>query len=334
MSDKCSHCGSELFEEREGMKFCAVCGEKIEEQLQSTPVIQDEKQENTPEVQDEQQVTQESQPQTDLQPERTGEPQIEPPIPAEPQPSSPQKPEKPQDMPSPPSMKQNRFAIFGIVTVVVAVAVGAIILVSLFSGSSPTKSIDTRFVGEWEQNTIQGALLWTFKNDSSLETTSPEGITTNIGAWNVNGSQLWLYNDLVCYSYAFSTDGTTLSLTVVGESYGHPTQIILLKEGQQQINPSPDIDCEVDSSFNRIQVTFTNPNTKWRDIRITTSPPADWQIFSATGAPLAKINITSTIITDVAAGDYIIFLNTNGNVEVTFEYVPTQVLLGTWTVNI
>jgi hypothetical protein len=323
MSNKCSHCGSELFEEKEGMKFCAVCGEKIEEQLESTP-----------EVQVEQPAPQEAQPQTDLQPEQTAEPQIEPPIPVEPEPSSPQKPEKPQDMPSPPSMKQNRFAIFGIVTVVVAIAVGAVILVTLFSGSSPTKSIDTRFVGEWEQNTIQGPFLWVFNNDSSLETTGPEGIATNVGAWNVNGTELWLYNDLVCYSYAFSADGTTLSLTVIGESYGHPTQIILLKTGQQQINTSPDIDCEVDSSSNRIQVTFTNPNTKWRDIRITTSPHADWQIFSGTGAPLAKINITSTIITDVAAGDYIIFLNTNGNVEVTFEYVPTEVNLGTWTVNI
>ena len=323
MSDKCSHCGSELFEEREGMKFCAVCGEKLEEQPQSTP-----------EVQGEAQVPQDTEPQPDLQPEQTEEPQIEPPIPAEPQPSTPQKPEKPQDMPSPPSMKQNRVAIFGIVTVVVAIAVGAIIMVSLFSGSNPTKSIDTRFVGEWEQNTIQGPLLWVFNNDSSLETTDSDGIATNVGAWTVNGTQLWLYNNLVCYSYMFSTDETTLSLTVVGESYGHPTQIILLKKGQQQINTSPDIDCEVDSSYNRIQVTFTNPNTKWRDIRITTSPHADWQIFSASGAPLAKINITSTIITDVAAGDYIIFLNTNGNVEVTFEYVPTEVLLGTWTVNI
>jgi hypothetical protein len=98
---------------------------------------------------------------------------------------------------------------------------------------------------------------------------------------------------------------------------------------------TPNIACTTDSTVNKITVATVDANVKWSDIEITTNNQAAiWQVFSAYGLALDIPNHTDGIITDVMAGDYIQLSGTTGNVAVTLRYIPTNALLGTWTVNV
>jgi hypothetical protein len=250
--------------------------------------------------------------------------------------SQPQQQEEQQQTSVPPStpQKSRKKLIIAILAIVAAVIIVSIILLFLLGGTNSFSSVDSRFVGEWEQNTLESPFLWKFNSNSTLETGISGGTMHNNGSWKVKDTQLCLYNNAVCYTYEFSNNGNTLTLNIVGVSNVYPVNIVLTKKGQQEINLTPDVKCSINTSTNRITVTSTNANTKWRDIVITTSPTANWEVFNVHNVALAKINITATITTDVTVGDYIIFVDINGDVTVTMKYIPTNSLLGTWIVNV
>jgi hypothetical protein len=233
------------------------------------------------------------------------------------------------------SQKSRKKLIIGILAIIIAVVIALVAIVYLLGGTSSFTGADGRFVGEWEQNSIEGPLLWKFNSNSTLETESSSGVMNNVGKWNVKDTQICLYNNAVCYTYVFSNNGKTLTLNIVEISNDYLENIVLTKKGEQEINLTPDIKCSINTSTNRLTITSTNANTKWRDIVITTDPDsANWEVFNVNDIALAKINITATITTDVTVGDYIILLDAMGDVKVTLKYLPTNSLLGTWTINV
>lgn len=247
-----------------------------------------------------------------------------------------QKEESPQtSVPLSTPQKSRKKLIIGISAIIIAVVIALVAIVYLLGGTSSLTGADSRFVGEWEQNSIEGSLLWKFNSDKTLETESSTGTMNNVGTWNIKDTQVCLYNNTVCYTYEFSNNGSTLTLSVVEVSEGYPENIVLTKKGEQEINLTPDIECSINTSANRLIITYTKANTKWRDIVITTDPDsANWEVFNVNNIPLAKINITATITTDVTVGEYIILLDAMGDVRVTLKYLPTNSLLGTWIVNV
>jgi hypothetical protein len=249
---------------------------------------------------------------------------------------SQKKEEQPQtSVPLSTPQKSRKKLIIGISAIIIAVVIALVVIVYLLGGTSSFTGADSRFVGEWEQNSIEGPLLWKFNSDKTLETGSSTGAMNNVGTWNIKDTQVCLYNNSVCYTYEFSNNGNTLTLSIVEVSDGYPENIVLTKKGEQEINLTPDIECSINTSANRLIITYTKANTKWRDIVITTDPvSANWEVFNINNIPLAKINITATITADVTVGDYIILLDAMGDVRVTLKYLPTNSLLGTWIVNV
>jgi hypothetical protein len=75
---------------------------------------------------------------------------------------------------------------------------------------------------------------------------------------------------------------------------------------------------------------------KWRDIAITLDQPgATYQVFYANGTAIAPVNMTALAgVAEVLAGDYIQLSTYSGNVRTTLRYIPTNSLIGTWTVNV
>jgi hypothetical protein len=230
--------------------------------------------------------------------------------------------------------KPGKKVIIGILAIIVIVVVALIFIVYLLGGTGPLSGADSRFVEEWEQNTVGNPILWKFNNDNTLKTGPSDGVMHNVGTWKVNGTQLCLYNATVCYTYEFSNNENILTLNMVGESDSYPANIVLTKKGQQGTSQTPTIECTTDSSTNRLIIESIDVNVKWKDLAITTNPSATWQVQDANNNGLAKINTTATITTYTMAGDSIIFLGTNGDVIVTLKYIPTDTFLGNWTVNI
>jgi flagellin-like protein len=102
-------------------------------------------------------------------------------------------------------------------------------------------------------------------------------------------------------------------------------------------NQTPNVACTTDSTTNRITVATADANIKWKDITITVDTNASWTVYSAAGTALAGTNNTLSITTDVSAGDYILLSYSGSfqsNVRATLKYVPTNSLIGTWTVNV
>jgi hypothetical protein len=98
---------------------------------------------------------------------------------------------------------------------------------------------------------------------------------------------------------------------------------------------TPNIACVTDSTLDRIIVAVADYNINWSDIEITTdNQAAIWQVFSYQGFALDIPNHTDGITTDVTAGDYIQLSGTTGLVRVTLRYIPTNALLGIWTVDV
>jgi hypothetical protein len=242
------------------------------------------------------------------------------PIPPEPQ----KQEEQPKATEQPkPKKKPNKKMLLGIVAVVVAVVIIAILLVYLLGGSSPLGGADSRFVGEWEQNTQAGVILWKFNSNSTLEKD-----TTNTGTWRVQDTQICLSNNTECYTYEFSNNGNTVTIT--NETEG----IILTKKGQQGTPETPDIECTTDSAINRVIIQSIDANVKWSDIAIYTTPPASWQVQDSNHVGLARIGTTATISAYVSVGDNIFVWDVPGDITVTLTYLPTNELLGNWTVNV
>jgi hypothetical protein len=262
---------------------------------------------------------------------KTVEQQQAPPV----QPQPPKQEEPQQIIKTPPKKHKSRkklvIGLLAIVTIVIIV----LILIIYFQGNpvSPGNA-DSRFVGEWEQNTIEGPRQWTFNSDSTLEIYPSVGAMTN-GSWKVTDNQLCFYNGVVCYSYVFSYDGNALTLKKIGVSEIYLEYINLTKKGLQGTSETPDVECSSDSATNRIIIESIDANVKWSDIEITTTPSvATWQVQDASNKGLGKIGITATITTFVAAGDNIFVIEPVGDVSIVLTYLPTNAMLGNWTVNI
>jgi len=251
-----------------------------------------------------------------------------------------QKPTQPQQQeeqhqisePSSTMKKSRKKLIIGISVIIIALVVAIVVIVYLLSGTSSLGGADTRFVGEWEQNMVGNPVLWKFNSDSTLETGPSESEMNNVGTWNVNDTQLCLYHNAVCYTYEFSNNGNTLTLNISGESNGYPANIVMTKEGQQGTTQTPNIKCTTNSTTNRITITLIDANVKWRDINITTNPVATWQVQDVNEHGLAKTDTTATITNYVTAGDSVLFLVTTGEITVTLKYIPTNAVLGAWTI--
>jgi PKD repeat protein len=99
---------------------------------------------------------------------------------------------------------------------------------------------------------------------------------------------------------------------------------------------TPNMACTTDSTLNRIIVATADAGIKWRDIAITLDKPgATYQIFYTNGTAIAPVNNTAEAgVAEVIAGDYIQLSTYSGNVKTTLRYIPTNSLIGTWTVNV
>ena len=103
---------------------------------------------------------------------------------------------------------------------------------------------------------------------------------------------------------------------------------------------TPNIACTTDSTTNRLIIAAADVDIKWRDIVISTDTQGvSWRVYSADGMPIDAWNHTNGAgLAEVIAGDYIqLQFNVTtppSNVRITFRYIPTSALLGTWTVNV
>ena len=305
MIKNCLVCGNEL---REDAQFCSLCGRKVNQQP-LTPM--------------------------------PSQPTPTPPKPTQKSMPPKQRKQKPHRSVAPARTKNHGFGkktIIGVSLSIVAVAIILFFIASLLGGTNPLSSADSRFVGEWEQNTLGNPIVWNFKGDNTLENLSSDGMMVNVGTWNVDGTLLCLYNRLynitVCYTYEFSNNGNILQLSSTAESEGDLANILLTKKDQPGAAQTPAMQCSVDSDTNRIIITSVDENVKWKDIAIITNPAATWQIQDANYKGLAKIGIIATITTYVAVGDNILVLTPSGAVTISLMYIPTSAYLGEWTVNV
>lgn len=104
-------------------------------------------------------------------------------------------------------------------------------------------------------------------------------------------------------------------------------------------NQTPNVACTTDSTSDRITVATADANIKWDDIQISLDPVAGTAYSVRTSAGIQIYNSTTYAAyagTDtIGAGEYILLTaSPSGNVRVTLKYIPTNSLLGTWTVNV
>jgi flagellin-like protein len=104
-------------------------------------------------------------------------------------------------------------------------------------------------------------------------------------------------------------------------------------------NQTPNVACTTDSTLNKVQVATADANIKWKDIVITkdnaTGSPVYANIMSSAGTAIQNTTTGQyTGTAEVTAGDYILLTGTTGNVRITLRYIPTNSLLGTWTINV
>ena len=98
-------------------------------------------------------------------------------------------------------------------------------------------------------------------------------------------------------------------------------------------NQTPNVACTTDSTANKVTVATADANIKWSDITVTLNPSLTYDIWYNGG--ITNSTVTSITTQTVTAGDYIFIYGTSqGNVQVTFRFEPTNALLGTWTVNV
>ena len=94
---------------------------------------------------------------------------------------------------------------------------------------------------------------------------------------------------------------------------------------------TPNVACTTDSTANKITVATADANIKWSDVVITSDITATNAIYYGGGVT----NNTATPMpanTMITAGDYLLIYGATGNVVITIRYVPTNSLLGSWTI--
>jgi len=99
---------------------------------------------------------------------------------------------------------------------------------------------------------------------------------------------------------------------------------------------SLEITCNADSFINRIFIINVDLKIKWRDIAITLDKSgATYQIFDRNGTVIAPVNNTASAgVADVTYHDYIQLSTYKGNVTTTLRYIPTNLYLGSWTIDV
>ncbi|MBE3121145.1 MAG: hypothetical protein IMZ53_05090 [Thermoplasmata archaeon] len=131
---------------------------------------------------------------------------------------------------------------------------------------------------------------------------------------------------------------TTYTLTALNAETSKEANVQIYVHVEQPTPPqqTPNIACTTDSTTNKIQVAVADVNIKWNDIVITNttgSSNCHWAIYDGGGVTNQTTDVMPT--SDVTAGDYIfIWYPPGGNVKITMRYVPTNALLGTWTINV
>ena len=99
----------------------------------------------------------------------------------------------------------------------------------------------------------------------------------------------------------------------------------------------PNIACTTDSTLNRLIVAYADANIKWSDIDIrndTGSIDFHWALYTDGGVTNSSTNIIP-LGKYVTAGDYLqLWWSSTGNVRISFRYIPKNVLLGAWTINV
>jgi flagellin-like protein len=102
---------------------------------------------------------------------------------------------------------------------------------------------------------------------------------------------------------------------------------------------TPNVACTVDSVMNKVTVATADANINWKDITITTDPTTNvfWRLNWANGSYIAAIKTMPTLTTtsyQISAGDFINVSGVTGNVKITLKFIPTNSLLGSWTINV
>lgn len=98
------------------------------------------------------------------------------------------------------------------------------------------------------------------------------------------------------------------------------------------------IACITDSARNRVTITSSAANIKWKDIGvIVDNASVNWRVYDPRSNPLDAPKSTSGATADIGAGDYIELDFTahpgmSGNVKVSLRFFPTNTLLGSWTI--
>jgi len=130
---------------------------------------------------------------------------------------------------------------------------------------------------------------------------------------------------------------TTYTLTAFNAETSKEANVqIYVHVKQPPTQQTPNIACTTDSTTNKIQVATADANIKWYNIVITNntgSSNCHWAIYDGGGVTNRSTNVMPT--SEVTAGDFIfIWYSPAGNVKITLRYVPTNSLLGSWTINV
>jgi flagellin-like protein len=99
---------------------------------------------------------------------------------------------------------------------------------------------------------------------------------------------------------------------------------------------TPNVASTTDSTTDRITVATADSNILWKDVTVTLDKAgATFRVYYANGNPVDAVNSTGAAGTaQISAGDYILLSTYTGNVKATLKYIPTNSLLGSWTVNV
>ena len=97
---------------------------------------------------------------------------------------------------------------------------------------------------------------------------------------------------------------------------------------------TPNVACTTDATANKITVATADSNIRWTDIVVTNDTVGTTIVIWHDGGTSALTPLTITMY--VTAGDYLLLTNptAGSNVKVTLRYIPTNSLLGSWTVNV
>ena len=137
------------------------------------------------------------------------------------------------------------------------------------------------------------------------------------------------------------TQTTTYILTASNATLVKSATVTISVRVEQPTLPleTPAVACTTDSTLNRITIASADLNVKWRDIVVTMdNSDVAWRVYSGSDMPVDGWKSTAAATADVSAGDYLSlqFNETTNptNVRVTLRYIPSNSLLGTWTVNV